>query len=222
MPLPRLHLSSMLAKTAAAALAMLALGAIAVALMPASRGASASATSLGTPTPVPTVTATLIGKSAVGLRPGTLVRSAILGQRVFPNAIDGFALAHVGGGEAATYPAASVNRGKRWRVDGPPLWVAAADAPAVVFKVGAANRKTFFAWGGPGSGGQVVDVTSDAGKHWYQAALGDELEAVVSGPKGELVAFAQVASGSDSTALTWVYISKDHGRHWHYSTSLGA
>ena len=66
----------------------------------------------------------------------------------------------------------------------------------------------------------MVDVTSDAGKHWYGAALGAELEAVVSGPKGELVAFAQEETNSGSAAATWVYLSTDGGRHWHYSTSL--
>ena len=104
---------------------------------------------------------------------------------------------------------------------GPALHLDAAQAPLVVLQVGAANQRTFFAWGGPG-GGQVVDVTRDAGKHWYQAILGDVVMAVVSGPNGQLVAFAQVAAtSSGSTAATWVYASKDGGRTWHYN-SVGA
>ena len=108
-------------------------------LVLASQGASAStAASRALPAPS-SVTATLIPKSAVGLQPGAVVRSASLGERVFPTAKDGFALAGVGGAYAGTYPAASVDAGKVWQVDGPPLYVAAADAPAVVSQVGAAG-----------------------------------------------------------------------------------
>ena len=150
-----------------------------------------------------------------------MVKSSALGVRVFANASAGFALANIGGGNGGTYPAASRNGGKSWQIDGPPFWVPAADAPAVVTQVGVANSKTFFAWGGPGSGGEVVDVTSDAGAHWYGAALaGAELEAVVAGPKGELIAFTQTLPGSSSKAVTWVYVTADGGRHWQFSTSL--
>ena len=69
--------------------------------------------------------------------------------------------------------------------------------------------------------GQVVDATPDGGQHWYRAFLGDDVVAVVGGPGGELVAFAQVMAGTVGTkALTWVYVSKDVGRHWHYSNEL--
>ena len=112
--------------------------------------------------------------------------------------------------------------GHSWRIDGPPLHVNAAQAPLVVGQVGAANQQTFFAWGGPG-GGPSVDVTSDGGKHWYRALLGDLVMAVVSIPHstGQLVAFAQVLPNGSKTATTWMFVSKDHGREWHYSSSLG-
>jgi hypothetical protein len=200
-------------------LAILALGAVVVAVSLTSHGPSASAAALRAPTPPATVTASLITRLAGTLKPGTVVGSGHLGERVFPNAQHGFALADVGQGQ---YPAATINGGKTWMVAGPVLHVNAAQAPLVVQQVGASSQHTFFAWGGPG-GGQAVDVTRDAGKHWYRAILGDIVMAVVSGPGGELVAFAQVAAdNSGTTAATWVYVSKDGGRHWHYNTSVGA
>jgi hypothetical protein len=206
-------------RTGALALAILVLGAIVTAVALPSHGPSALAASLRATSPPLTVTATLITRPAGTLKPGTVVASRHLGTRVFPDAQHGFALADVGQGQ---YPAATINGGKTWKVAGPVLHVNAAQAPLVVQQVGAASQKKLFAWGGPG-GGQAVDVTPDAGKHWYRAILGDIVMAVVSGPNGELVAFVQVAAdNSGSTAANWVYVSKDGGRHWHYSTSVSA
>jgi hypothetical protein len=121
-----------------------------------------------------------------------------------------------------TYPAATVSGGRTWRVNGPALHLPAAQAPLVVTQVGAASSRKYFAWGGP-EGGQAVDVTSDGGKHWWGAILGDAVLAVVAGQDGRLIAFAQAfAPSSSSRALTWVYISRDGGRHWRYNTQLGA
>jgi len=201
-----------------AALAIALLIAAAVGVFLTAQRAPASAAVALSPTPPPTVAAKQITRTAGTLRPGTVVPSAHLGLRVFANAQDGFALASVEGGQ---YPAATVNGGRTWRVDGPVLHVNAAQAPLVVLQVGAADRHRFFAWGGPG-GGQVVDVTSDGGKHWWRAILGDVVMAVVA-HHGRLVAFAQVAAnGSGTKAVTWVYSSRDGGRHWHHDNRLGA
>ena len=208
-----------LVRAGSVVLAILVLSAAVVAVALASRGPSAAAASLRAPTPPATVTASLVTRLAGTLKPGAVVASRHLGQRVFPNAQHGFALADVGQGQ---YPAATIDGGKTWRVAGPVLHVDAAQAPLVVQQVGTASQHTFFAWGGPG-GGQVVDATRDAGKHWYRAILGDVVMAVVSGPGGDLVAFAQVAADSSgTTAATWVYVSTDGGHHWHYSTNVGA
>jgi hypothetical protein len=196
------------------AVTLVVAGPLVLALAMALQRPSPSAAAVRTPTPPATVAGTLIIRPTGTLKPGSLVKSADLGLRVFPNAKHGFALADVG---QAQYPAATVDGGKIWRTDGPALHLNAAQAPLVVQEVGAANQRTFFAWGG----GQVVDVTSDAGKHWYRAILGDVVMAVVSPANGQLVAFAQTATGSGSTAVTWVYVSKDGGRQWHYSDSLG-
>ena len=79
--------------------------------------------------------------------------------------------------------------------------------------IGAVNRKTVFAWGG----GQVIDATSDGGKHWYSALFGNGGPvAVVHTFGGHLLAFV----GSFSGSTTWQYLSKDGGRTWHYQTRV--
>jgi hypothetical protein len=165
--------------------------------------------------PPQTITASRITRPNGTLAPGTSVRASSLGQRVFPNASRGFALADVGG---AQYPALSVNGGRTWKTNGPALHLNAAQAPLVVVDVGATNAHTFFAFGG----GQVVDVTSDGGTTWWRASLGDVVLAVVPRISGGLVAIAQNATGSGSNAATVVYVSTDGGRHWKLNQKLGA
>lgn len=163
------------------------------------------------------VSAKLIAPDRAPYAPaGTIVKQATLGHRAFADAVHGFALAtltsHAYGG--ATYPATSTDGGVSWRIDGPHFHTDAADAPDVVTGVGVGGRRTFFAFAGPG-GGQALDVTTDAGRHWYRAFLPAPPLAVVhsSLPRGgELIAFLQ---GSP----TWVYVSRDGGRHWTYTTS---
>jgi hypothetical protein len=177
----------------------------------ASAGSSPRATAAAVPA---VVTAARITRPLGTLRPGTRVRSADLGAREFPNPRDGFTLASVGD---AQYPAATVNGGRTWRTDGPALHLNAAQAPLSVVFTGAANAHTFFAFGG----GQVVDATGDSGKHWWRAFLGDGVLAVVPRLGGGLVAIAQDATGSGSSAVTLVYVSRDGGHHWHHDTTLG-
>lgn len=173
-------------------------------------GASSAATRV-----IPrTITASLITRTPGTLAPGTRVRSGSLGERVFPNGRTGFALASVG---QVQYPAATVNGGTTWRTDGPALHLNAAQAPLVVVFPGAANTRTFFAFGG----GQVVDATGDAGRHWWRAFLGDAVIAVVPRLGGGLVAFAQDVSSTGNSAVTLVYVSRDGGHHWRYTTNFG-
>jgi len=161
-----------------------------------------------------TVTASLIKRQKGTLAPGTTVPSADLGQRVFPTAADGFALASL---DQAEYPAATTDGGKTWTTDGPALHLDAAQAPLSVTEVGAAGRKTFFAYGT----GQVVDITSDAGKHWWRATFLGLVVAVARTLSGHLAVFEQVSSGASPSAVTLQYVSTDGGRHWRYSTRLG-
>lgn len=200
-----------LAVSVVAAVAAVAVAAVAAGLSSAS---TPPASSRSAPSPPQTVTATPITRAHGTLRPGTLVRSADLGARAFPNARDGFALASV---VEAQYPAATVDGGRTWRTDGPALHLNAAQAPLAVLYAGAANPHTFFAFGG----GQVVDATGDAGRHWWRAFLGGGVIAVVPRPGGGLLAIAQNPGSTAATAVTLVYVSRDGGRHWHYDTRFG-
>ncbi len=201
------------------ALPRIAVGlAVAAALAGSHLAASSGAASPSAATPPASVTATPIARTPNTRRPGTLVRQSQLGHRVFVDAQHGFALASL---TQAQYPAATQDGGRTWRIDGPALHVNAAQAPLVVLDVGAASKRTFFAFGGPG-GGQAVDVTSDGGKHWWRAILGEVVLAVVAAEDGKLFAVAQGASGSSGAAVNWVYVSSDGGRHWRYDNRLGA
>ncbi len=115
--------------TSAAVLAASLLAAVLALLLVAPRSGATTAVA-STPSPPPTVTAGLLLKQAGALPPGSPVRSSALGLRVFVNAKDGFALANVGVGQQAIYPAASLDGGRSWHIDGPQLWVSAADATA--------------------------------------------------------------------------------------------
>src|SRR6185312_14267521 len=110
---------------------------------------------------------------------GTKVRdSALFGVRTFWNARDGFALADV---RQAQYPARTTDGGRTWRIDGPQFHVNAADAPEAVGFVGMAGPRRLFAYGA-----SVVDASTDGGRTWWEAFLGDLVVAVVPGP-GKLV-----------------------------------
>jgi hypothetical protein len=199
-----------------AAAAVLAIAAtVVLASMAAAHQSTAAGAGRGSSTPPSSVSGSLIAKVPAALQPGHVVGQSTLGQRIFADARHGFALADVGG---AQYPAKTVN-GVVWRIAGPPLHLDAAQAPLVVTQVGARGKRTFFAWGGA-AGGPSVDVTTDGGAHWYRALLGDVVCAVTPTSGGHLMAFAQVA-GSGSSATTWVYVSKDGGRTWKLSSSLG-
>jgi hypothetical protein len=174
----------------------------------------AGAALAGAPKPPKTVTASAIKRQPGTLKPGTAVSSSSVGTRTFVNADDGFALAST---TDAQYPAATTDGGKTWSTDGPALHVNAAQAPLSVHWVGAANVRTVFAYGG----GQAVDVTSDGGKHWWRALLGDSVDAVVPGAGKRLDAFVQAATGTGSSKVVdWTYVSTDGGRHWHYTTGF--
>jgi hypothetical protein len=193
----------------AAVLIVLGVGA-ASASSPRARAAAA-------PTPPATVTAQLITRRPGTLAAGTRVSAgAVSQQRASLGAKHGFALANV---EQADYPVETSDGGKTWRTSGPAVHLDAAQAPLAVTESGAATLHTFFAC----CDAQVVDATGDGGKHWWRAFLGDVVIAVRGRPSGELIAFAQAgANSTGSQAVTWVYVSRDGGHHWHYDAQEGA
>jgi hypothetical protein len=157
--------------------------------------------------------AALITRQPHTLKPGTAVKTSSLGQRVYVNAHDGFALAAVG---EAQYPAETTDGGASWSTFGPALHLNAAQAPLSVTSVGAANAHTVYYYGS----GQAVDVTSNGGRTWWRTFCSELSLAVVPGASGRLVWITQ-DSPTGGAALTWPYESTDGGRVWHYTTALG-
>jgi hypothetical protein len=190
----------------------LALGSV---LFGVSSAAARSAGVATVPSPPATITARLITRQLHTAKPGTVVKSSALGHRVFVNNTDGFALGAI---DDAQYPAKTTDGGTIWKTFGPALHVNAAQAPLAVTQVGASTKHTVYYYGS----GQVVDVTNDGGKQWWQALTEELSVAVVPGASGRLVWFTQVSvNGTDANAVTWPYISTDGGKVWHYSTALG-
>lgn len=205
-------MSNRIATLATVGLAMIVFGAAGAGVATASGRSTGEAATSRVPSPPRTLTAHTISPVPKTLPPGTPVEASELGHRTFVDAVHGFALASIG---EAQYPAATVNGGKTWAVSGPALHLDAAQAPLGVCEVGAASQRVYFAYGC----GEVVDTTNDGGKHWWRTDLGGGSLAVVNSG-GRLLAFVEALSEGGSTAATWVYVSSDGGRHWHYENRL--
>ena len=182
----------------AAAAALAATGAVTVG------GATAAA-----PKPAKTVKGSLITAKLHTLKPGTKVASSRIGTRTLVNANVGWALA---AGQQAQYAATTTNGGKTWTIASPALHVDAAQAPLAVTQMGATSAKVAYAFGS----GQVADVTSDGGKHWYAALFQGTVMAVVPGlGSRQLLAFVDSgASGTGPSGPTYQYSSTNGGQTW--------
>jgi hypothetical protein len=157
------------------------------------------------------------------LRPGTRVSGSFSGRRFFANSRDGFALGNLTGKEGgAMYPLATRDGGKKWRIAGPLVDVPAANAPVDVAQAGAYSSRLWFMCCGLNT---VVDVTSDAGKHWWYAFLPGEVTTVeagapsFTGPQARLIAVVRPTEGARGEHQLWIYVSRD-GRRWTYDPSL--
>jgi hypothetical protein len=149
---------------------------------------------------------------------GAPVRQSEVEGRVLVNARRGYALATIG---SATYPVRTTNGGRTWVVAGPELHQTAAQGAVGVRAVGGSgNARTAFAWGGvnPNS---VVDITTDGGKHWWQAFLPGAVLYVAS-VDGEVVAnvAGSVRSGNATHTGLWAYRTRT-GRRWVYGYNVG-
>lgn len=169
------------------------------------------------PTPPQRLVGHLMGPRPGAVLPETTVGAAdLFTDRVFADASTGFALANDG---SAQYPVRTTNAGRDWRINGPQLHVDAADGAEGVGYVGLSSPHTYFAYGS-----SVVDVTTDSGRRWWETYLGELVVAVVPGAGDRLVAYVQqqLTNNSIQRAATWQYVSTDGGRHWRYTTALGA
>lgn len=214
-------MSAIRTRSVAVAVVLVAIGAWFAATSAAStptapRATASPATSNAGPQPQLHLTARRLLPRHGALARGTLVRSsALFTNRVLANAQIGFAAATVG---SADYPVRTKDGGRSWRIDGPQVHIDAADGPEAVGYVGVVGPHTFFTYGS-----QVIDVTSDGGQHWWQTFPDGLVSAVVSNPRGDLVAYVQQSVGNApmSPAVTWQYVSSDGGRNWSFSTAMG-
>jgi hypothetical protein len=149
------------------------------------------------------------------LRRGTRVGSDFSGTRTFATRRDGFALGNLSASEGgAMYPLATIDGGKTWRIAGPIVNVPAAQGGVDVAQAGVVNARTWYMCCGLNT---VVDVTSDAGRHWWVAFLPGEVINVYAGdnPHAPLVAVVRPFRTAHSRQRLWIYASRD-GRRWTY------
>ena len=153
------------------------------------------------------------------LRRGTRVGNDFSGTRTFATRRDGFALGNLSASEGgATYPLATIDGGKTWRIAGPIVNVPAAQGGADVSQAGVINARTWFMCCGLNT---VVDVTSDAGRHWWAASLPGEVINVYAGdnPHAPLIAVVRPFPTAHSRQRLWIYASRD-GRRWAFDPSV--
>lgn len=186
------------------------------------RPSSASAPSNASP-PKTVAARRLRPAASAGLRPGTAVRRDFTGVRVFATSRVGFAITDLPRATGGTYPVVTLNGGRTWRIDGPVLHVPAAQGPLAVSQAAVLGPKIYFAW--CGACNMVIDVTPDAGMHWWQTFMPGEVLAVVGGPdpRAGLMAIIEgpTSASNGRGASVWVYSSTD-GRRWTYEYSLSA
>jgi hypothetical protein len=147
------------------------------------------------------------------LRIGTRVGDDFSGTRIFATRRDGFALGNLAGSEGgAMYPLATTDGGKRWRIAGKIVNVPAAQGAAALAQSGVVNPRTWFMCCGLDT---VVDVTPDAGKHWWAATLPGEVINVFAydNPHARLIAVVRPFPTDHSRQRLWIYASVD-GRRW--------
>jgi hypothetical protein len=163
-----------------------------------------------TPKPAKTVKGSLITVQPNTLKPGTKLSSSAVGfPRTFVNANTGWAFAST---DQAQYAAITTNGGTTWRTASPALHVNAAQAPLSVTQLDAQSPKVAYAFGS----GQVADVTSDGGKHWYRALFIGTATAVVPGigPRQLLTFVDGGTSGSGLSGPVSQYQSSNGGKTW--------
>ena len=149
--------------------------------------------------------------------------ASFIGIRVFADRRTGFAITNILKAGDGTYPVATTNAGNTWRTDGPVLHIPAAQGAIAVGQAGVAGTRIEFAW--CGACNNVIDITPDAGKHWWQANMPGQVLSVVGSPNARdgLIAIVEgpTAAADGRRASLWVYASST-GLRWAYSRSMNA
>ena len=189
----------------------------------ASRARSPSTPPVAVPAPSTRIVAQPLRAAAAGLRPGTGVSPRFLGVRVFANRRDGFAITDLPQAGDGTYPVSTTDGGQTWRTDGPVLHIPAAQGPSAVDQAGVAGARTYFAW--CGACNLIIDITADAGEHWWRAVMPGQVLAVIGSadPRAGLTAIiaGPTPAASGRGASLWVYTSPD-GLRWTYDHEIDA
>jgi photosystem II stability/assembly factor-like uncharacterized protein len=186
-------------------------------------GVVAAAYGADAATRVPTTSRATLLVPAAGdheLAVGTAVPLSEVSDIAFATSRVGYAL---GGPLGSTFPLKTVNGGRRWFIDGPAFFLPVADGAAAVGDMSAASASEAYAYGGPGAGSSIA-ITTDGGKQWWRAWLGQALVAV-SQRGSDLWALAAGPTRSSSVnavPLMLLYDSADGGRTWTYRSTLSS
>ena len=168
--------------------------------------------------PVTIHSAPMTSSDAAALPRGTAVKAADVTQRVSLGGAVRAGLGDRGSLDGSVYPVISTDGGKRWRIDGPLFYRAAADAPNVTNRLEALGTDTLIAWG---SGGNFVKTSTDRGAHWYAANF--PVGVYSAGVQAtHLVVRAMGNPDRASRFPTRRYTSTDGGRVWHRGAQLGS
>ena len=146
----------------------------------------------------------------VSVPAGTTVSAADIGARAATSDGVVYGLADQGTDFGEVWPAISTDSGKRWRIDGPLFYYAAADAPNATDSIGARGGDMAWAWGW---GGNFVKVTTDRGRHWWAADFPAGVD-TVTWRDGQLQVRALGISTANGQFQSFLYISPDGGRTW--------
>jgi photosystem II stability/assembly factor-like uncharacterized protein len=121
----------------------------------------------------------------------------------------------------STFPLKTVDGGRTWFVDGPAFFLPVADGAAAVGDMSAGSATEAYAYGGPEAGSSIV-ITTDGGKQWWRAWLGQALVAVSQHGRDlwALAAGPTASSSVNSAPSMLLYDSGDGGRTWTYRSTL--
>jgi hypothetical protein len=114
-------------------------------------------------------------------------------------------------GSSTIHPAA--------RRQAPPWPTSTSAGPLGVNQIGVRGASTAFAWEGAAPN-TVVDLTSDAGRHWRRAFFpGSVLFVGADGGQVAATVYGNVTQGSETHTGVWVYRTAN-GRSWTYSSTV--
>jgi len=156
------------------------------------------------------------------LQPGTPVPVADIDVQAGANRETIFGLASVDshdGSLGSTYPVISTDAGHSWRIDGPVFSSGPAAGAAAVSAVGTISPGTVYDWG---AFGNFVEVTMDAGRHWWVSTFGAGVCSVTL-HDGLLQARAfGLQPGPGGELETFLYVSRNRGLTWTLQGRLGS